>query len=166
MFNPAAHSWQHIKKDINMFKRLNRFPAMLITLLCIAFMGMAQAEQKQQVGNFDIHYMALSSTFITPSIAKTYGIERSRYTGLVNITVLDSNQAGQPAVAVEISGIANNLLDARVELNFKEIREGDSIYYIAEVPYRDDQEINFDISLKYGSKLNTSLKFKQKFYID
>lgn len=149
-----------------MFKRLNRFPAMLITLLCIAFMGMAQAEQKQQVGNFDIHYMALSSTFITPSIAKTYGIERSRYTGLVNITVLDSNQAGQPAVAVEISGIANNLLDARVELNFKEIREGDSIYYIAEVPYRDDQEINFDISLKYGSKLNTSLKFKQKFYID
>ena len=32
-----------------MFKRLNRLPAMLIALLCIAFMGMAQAEQKQQV---------------------------------------------------------------------------------------------------------------------
>ncbi|UJF23495.1 DUF4426 domain-containing protein [Shewanella sp. OMA3-2] len=126
----------------------------------------AQAEQKQQVGSFDIHYMALSSTFITPAIAKTYGIERSRYNGIINIAVLDTSQAGNPAVAVEISGIANNLLDAKMALNFKEIREGNAIYYIAEVPYRDDQEINFSIVIKHAKKLNTSLKFKQKFYID
>ena len=72
------------------------------------------AEQKQQVGNFDIHYMALSSTFITPSIAKTYGIERSNYNGIVNIAVLDTSKEGNPPVAIEISGVANNLLDARI----------------------------------------------------
>lgn len=149
-----------------MQKLLSKCSVLLLALVCLGFLSTAQAEQKQQVGNFDIHYMALSSTFITPAIAKTYGIERSRYTGLVNITVLDKSQEGMPAVAVEISGLANNLLDARVELKFKEIREGDSIYYIAEVPYRDDQEINFDIAIKYAKKLNTALKFKQKFYID
>ncbi|MCL1040656.1 MULTISPECIES: DUF4426 domain-containing protein [Shewanella] len=144
---------------------------MIRTLFCalalmLLPMSNAFAEQKQTVGNFDIHYVALGSTFITPSIAKTYGITRSSYTGLINISVLDTNAEGNPAVPVEISGIANNLLDARVELSFKEIREGDAIYYIAEVPYRDDQEINFQIAIKHGNKLNTQLKFKQKFYVD
>lgn len=139
---------------------------LLLSLITITSIGHAHAEQKLQVGHFDIHYMALSSTFITPEIAKTYGIERSSYNGLVNITVLNTNLEGNPAIPVEISGIANNLLDARITLDFKEIREGNSIYYIAEVPYRDDQEVNFTIAIKYGNQLNTSLKFKQKFYVD
>ncbi|AZG35330.1 MAG: DUF4426 domain-containing protein [Shewanella psychromarinicola] len=139
---------------------------LLLSVIAISNIGNAHAEQKQQVGNFDIHYMALSSTFITPEIAKTYGIERSSYNGLVNITVLNTSQEGHPAVSVEISGIANNLIDARMTLDFKEIREGESIYYIAEVPYRDDQDVNFTIAIKYKNQLNTSVKFKQKFYVD
>ncbi|WP_144213592.1 DUF4426 domain-containing protein [Shewanella donghaensis] len=144
---------------------------MFRTLICSFIILMStlttvQAEQKQKVGNYDIHYMALSSTFITPAIAKTYGIERSNYNGIVNIAVLDTSQEGNPAVAVDISGVANNLLDARMTLDFKEIREGKSIYYIAQVPYRDDQEINFNLTIKHSNKLNTSLKFKQKFYVE
>lgn len=135
-------------------------------ILSLAFIGNVSAEQKEKVGNFDIHYVSLSSTFLTPSIAKSYGIKRSNYTGLINISVLDSSQEGSPAVPVEISGVANNLLDARIQLKFREIREGKAIYYIAEVPYRDDQEINFQIAIKYGNKLNTQLKFKQKFYVE
>ena len=139
----------------------------LTLLLCLgSLVGVAQAEQKQAVGHFDIHYMALGSTFLTPSIAKNYGIERSRYTGIINIAVLDTSEEGNPAVPVEISGLANNLIDARMPLKFREIREGDAIYYIAEVPYRDDQEINFQILIKHGNELNTTLAFKQKFYID
>ncbi|GGE85778.1 MULTISPECIES: DUF4426 domain-containing protein [Shewanella] len=139
----------------------------LTLLLCLGSLaGVAQAEQKQAVGHFDIHYMALGSTFLTPSIAKNYGIERSRYTGIINIAVLDTSEEGNPAVPVEISGLANNLIDARMQLKFREIREGDAIYYIAEVPYRDDQEINFQILIKHGNELNTTLTFKQKFYVD
>ncbi|WP_076542372.1 DUF4426 domain-containing protein [Shewanella sp. UCD-KL21] len=144
---------------------------MFRSLLCsfvilMSTLTTVQAEQKQTVGNYDIHYMALGSTFITPAIAKTYGIERSNYNGIVNIAVLDTSQEGNPAVAVEIAGVANNLLDARMDLEFKEIREGDAIYYIAQVPYRDDQQINFNLTIKRGNKLNTSLKFKQKFYVE
>lgn len=138
----------------------------VIALLSFGLIASVFAEQKQSVGNYDIHYMALGSTFLTPTIARSYGIERSRYTGLVNIAILDTSQEGNPAVPVEISGIANNLLDARIELKFREIREGKAIYYIAEVPYRDDQEINFQIAVKHKNKLNTALKFKQKFYVD
>ncbi|EDQ01768.1 conserved exported protein of unknown function [Shewanella benthica] len=137
-----------------------------VLILTLAFVGNVSAEQKQKVGNYDIHYVALSSTFLTPSIAKSYGIKRSSYIGIINISVLDTSQEGNPPVPVEISGIANNLLDARIELNFREIREGKAIYYVAEVPFRDDQEINFKVAIKYGKKLNTQLKFKQKFYVE
>ncbi|MCL1141536.1 DUF4426 domain-containing protein [Shewanella gaetbuli] len=141
-------------------------PLALLTLTLLLVTTQVHAEQKQQVGHYEIHYMALNSTFITPEVAKNYGIDRSSYNGIVNITVLDTNQAGNPPVAVEITGIANNLLDAKKTLNFKEIREGNAIYYIAQVPYRDDQLVNFNIGIKRGNKLNTSLKFKQKFYVD
>ncbi|AZQ11349.1 MULTISPECIES: DUF4426 domain-containing protein [Shewanella] len=137
-----------------------------VLVLTASLCGLASAEQKEQVGQYDIHYMALPSTFLTPTIAKNYGIERSSYKGIVNIAVLDTAEAGNPAVPVEISGVANNLLDAKVELKFREIREGAAIYYIAEVPVRNDEEINFQIAVKSGNKLNTTLKFKQKFYID
>ncbi|MCU8019184.1 DUF4426 domain-containing protein [Shewanella sp. SM72] len=137
-----------------------------VLALTASLCGVANAEQKETVGNFDIHYMALGSTFLTPIIAKSYGIKRSSYTGIINIAVLDISEANKPAVPVEITGVANNLLDARINLTFKEIREGDAIYYIAEVPYRDDQEINFNIAIKYGNQLNTNLQFKQKFYIE
>ncbi|BAJ01010.1 DUF4426 domain-containing protein [Shewanella violacea] len=137
-----------------------------VLILTLVFVGNVSAEQKQKVGNYDIHYVALSSTFLTPSIAKSYGIKRSSYIGIVNISVLDTSQEGNPPVSVEISGIANNLLDARIDLKFREIREGKAIYYIAEVPFRDDQEINFLVAIKYGKKLHTQLKFKQKFYVE
>ncbi len=144
---------------------------MLRTIICtliltFGIVGSTNAEQKQSVGNFDIHYIALGSTFLTPNVATTYGIQRSNYTGIVNVSVLDTSKEGTPSIPVEISGIANNLLDARVELTFREIREGEAIYYIAEVPYRDDQEINFQISIKSGNRLNTQLAFKQKFYVE
>ncbi|PIQ39478.1 MAG: hypothetical protein COW58_11520, partial [Thalassolituus sp. CG17_big_fil_post_rev_8_21_14_2_50_53_8] len=77
--------------------------------LTASLCGVANAEQKETVGNFDIHYMALGSTFLTPSIAKSYGIERSSYTGIINIAVLDMSTTGSPAVPVDITGVANNL---------------------------------------------------------
>ncbi|PIW60867.1 DUF4426 domain-containing protein [Shewanella sp. CG12_big_fil_rev_8_21_14_0_65_47_15] len=139
---------------------------LVLLALTASLCGVANAEQKETVGNFDIHYMALGSTFLTPSIAKSYGIERSSYTGIINIAVLDMSTTGSPAVPVDITGVANNLLDARIDLKFREIREGNAIYYIAEVPYRDDQEINFNIAIKHGNQLNTNLQFKQKFYVE
>ncbi|WP_299006081.1 DUF4426 domain-containing protein [uncultured Shewanella sp.] len=137
-----------------------------LLIASLLFSPFTFAEQKQTVGNYDIHYVAFDSTFLTPQIAKEYGLKRSRYTGIVNISVLNNSDTEHSAVPVELSGTANNLLDARKKLTFKEIKEGKAIYYLAEIPYRDDQEINFNINVKYGAKLNTQLKFKHKFYVD
>ncbi|QUN07525.1 DUF4426 domain-containing protein [Shewanella yunxiaonensis] len=139
---------------------------LLLVVLWLATVSIAYAEQNLQVGHYNIHYMALPSTFLTPAIAHNYGIERTAYTGFLNIVVQDLNQPGKPMVPVAISGIATNILDARFKLKFREIREGSSIYYLAECPYRDTEEIRFQLVIRKDNDLNTTLDFSQKFFND
>ncbi|MFQ6370157.1 DUF4426 domain-containing protein [Shewanella sp. YIC-542] len=138
----------------------------LLTLLWLAGAHLAQAEQTRQVGHYTIHYMALPSTFLTPAIAHNYGIDRSPYTGFVNVVVQDNTRPGHPMVEASISGIATNILDARFKLKFREIREGHSIYYLAECPYRETEEIHFKLVIRKGDDLNSTLDFIQKFFND
>ncbi|MCH1925183.1 DUF4426 domain-containing protein [Shewanella sp. C32] len=137
-----------------------------LLLMCSVWAFAAHAEQKLHVDHYDIHYMALPSTFIAPTVAQTYGIQRSRYLALVNIVVIDTDATSPSYVPVEINGIATNLLEARFKLKFREIREGHTIYYLAQLPYRESEEINFDLSIKSQGKLNTKLNFTQQFFND
>ena len=125
----------------------------------------ASAENMKKMGKMNIHYMAISATFFTPEIAKAYGIERSKYNGLVNISVLDNSKQGTPAKTVSITGTARNLADQKKTLSFKEVREGDAIYYLAEVDYRNDETIRFDLTITDGEETH-QLEFSQKFYVD
>ncbi|MCL2913325.1 DUF4426 domain-containing protein [Shewanella corallii] len=136
----------------------------LVMLSCSVWFP-AQADE-QTVGDYTIHYQAFGSTFLTPAIAKAYGLTRSNYTGIVNISVLNSKDKVPTGVPVEVSGVAKNLLDSSIQLEFKEIREGKAVYYIAEVPYRNDETMHFQIGIKHGRELNTTLKFQQRFYVD
>ncbi|WP_394128967.1 DUF4426 domain-containing protein [Shewanella maritima] len=147
-----------------MLRSLTLFAVMCFMSLLLT--TTANAEQKQSIGKYDIHYMAIDSTFLTPEIAKHYGLTRSQYNGIINISVLDTSKEGNPSAAVEIHGVAKNLLQASQTLTFKEIREGGAIYYIAELPFRDEQQTNFSISIRRGNELNTRLEFSHKFYIN
>ncbi len=125
----------------------------------------SQAEQKVQLGNYEVHYVAFNSTFIPAEVAKIYGLQRSRYNGLINITVLDSKSANKAPVAVNISGTARNLIGNQKNLEFKEIREGESIYYIAELRHSNEETFRFKLTIDDG-KSQQLLEFQQKFYVD
>ncbi len=125
----------------------------------------ANAENMKKLGSMNVHYMAIGSTFFTPEIAKVYGITRSRYNGLVNISVLDNSQKGTPAKSVSIVGKAKNNLGQFKELEFKEVKEGSAIYYLAQVKYNNEETIHFDIQITDGTE-QQQLKFSQKFYVD
>jgi len=137
----------------------------VVALLLAVISTPAAAENMKKMGNMNIHYIALGATFFTPEVARAYGIERSKYNGLVNISVLDNTKDGTPAKVVTITGTARNLLGQKKELNFKEVKEGDAIYYLAQVSYRNDETISFDLMVSDG-KESHNLKFKQKFYVD
>lgn len=109
--------------------------------------------------------MAIGSTFFTPEIAKAYGITRSRYNGLVNISVLDNTKTGNPAKTVSIKGQAKNNLGQFKTLEFTEVKEGDAIYYLAQVSYHNEETLHFTLEINDG-KAQQTLKFSQKFYVD
>jgi len=142
---------------------------MIKLLLTITFsllaLTNASAENMKKLGTMNVHYMAIGSTFFTPEIAKAYGISRSRYNGLINISVLDNSKAGNPAKTVSISGQAKNNLGQFKDLEFQEVKEGDAIYYLAQVNYNNEETLHFTLAINDG-KTQQTLKFSQKFYVD
>ena len=77
-------------------------------LASLALSMTARAEQKETLGDWDVHYIAFNSTFITPDIAKHYAIVRSKYNGVINISILDKQT--QEAQSAVLTGTARNLL--------------------------------------------------------
>jgi hypothetical protein len=125
----------------------------------------ATAENMKKLGSMNVHYMAIGSTFFTPEIAKIYGITRSRYNGLINISVLDNTKSGTPAKTVSITGKAKNNLGQFKTLEFTEVKEANAIYYLAQIKYNNEETMHFTLSINDGKEQQT-LKFSQKFYVD
>lgn len=135
----------------------------------LAWVGMllitfpALAEQKESLGDWDVHYMVVNTTFLTPEVASTYGIVRSKYNALVNISVLD--KASHKAQRLSVSGEATNLLGNTRDLSFKKVEDGDAIYYLSVLPFRDQETFRFNIEIRKGNDSET-LRFKQQMYTD
>ncbi len=137
---------------------------LLVGLLGL-FSGLTFAENMKKLGNMDVHYIAIPSTFLTPEIAKSYKIQRSKYNSLINISVMDNQQQAKPAKAVKITGQARNNLGQFKTLDFNEVKEGDAIYYLAQIRFNNDETMHFEIKINDGKEQQV-LKFTQKFYID
>lgn len=136
---------------------------LLVLVATLLFSGLSMAEQKITKGNWDIHYIAFPSAFIKPETARSYQLERSRYMALINISVLETSS--QQAQNVSLTGTARNLLGQTTQLDFKKVEEGESIYYLAQLKYSNEEIFNFSIDVQRGNRTE-NIKFKQKFYVD
>jgi len=140
-----------------------------LCLACCAFLtttvfaNTEQGGQYKELGTWQVHYIAFPSTVLQPKIAQHYGIERSNYNAVINISVLDKKS--KAAQKVSLSGTAKNLLGHTEKLSFKEIVDGEAIYYIAELGYSNEELYRFNLDIK-GQNKTEVLKFQQKFYVD
>lgn len=145
-------------------KLLSKFGLSFILGLSLIAISV-NAENMKRLGNWHVHYIALNSTFMTPEIAKAYNLKRSKYNALINISVLDANIKGNPAKEVSISGTAQNKLGQIKTLEFKEVKEGDAIYYLAEMSYRNEESFKFKLDITDGREDHT-LTFSQTMYVE
>jgi hypothetical protein len=138
-----------------------------ITLLLASLVALpAFAGQFKTIKEVEVHYSAFNSTFLTPQVARSYKLKRNGYSAILNISVLDNYQPGKPAITASISGSAKNLIGQKRTLNFREVKEGNAIYYLAEFPISDEENLTFDIDVSAGNKGAGRLKFTQKFYVE
>jgi hypothetical protein len=135
----------------------------LLAVLALGLPVTMQAEQMEQFGDWQIHYVVFPSSFLTPAIANNYGITRAKDVGIVNISVLDQDGNGAPAT---VSGHATNLLGQMSQLDFREVREGPAVYYLAEIRHTDQEVVRFSFAITPPGAATFDLKFQKKLYWD
>lgn len=142
----------------------------LLSLLLCGFVpgftsGVA-AEQSKSVGEYTVHYSAFTTDTLTPGVARTYNIQRSSSRAMLNVTVL-KKVMGTPgeSVRADISGSATNLNAQLRQLDFRELGEGKATYYITELPVKNDEVLNFSLTIRpHNSETVIPLDFQQHFY--
>ena len=134
--------------------------ALLFIALCLSLPAIA--ERKQSFGDLDVHYNAFNSSFLQPEIASAVGLSRSKTQGVVNISVL---KTGQPTAA-RVSGEMRNLLGQIHSLRFKQVSEGEAIYYLAQFPIEQQEMLRFSLKIQADGGTTHSLDFNQEFFPD
>ena len=91
-----------------------RATAWSLALLACLTAAVSHAQQMQRFGEFELHYIVIPTTTLQPDIAARYDISRGKDKALCNISVIDANGKGVPAL---LEGSTQNLLGQRQDLS-------------------------------------------------
>ena len=141
------------------------FTALLFSFTLI---NSVQAEQSLTQNGYEVHYNAFNSGFLTPEVAPSNGLTRSKVMPLLNVSVLKIADDGtkRPVNAL-VSGEAKNLIGQIKTISFKKIDEGDAIYYLGSFRFSDEEMLNFDLDVQPDPNQSPiSVRFSQTFYED
>jgi Domain of unknown function (DUF4426) len=136
---------------------------LLPLILMLALPTSVSAEQVRRLGSWDVHYIVVRTSFLKPEIAERNGIVRGRDRAFLNISVLGPD--GQPVTA-EVSGTSRNLLEQVTTLEFREVREGNARYYLAQFQHTDRDTLRFAIDIVPPDGKRQRLTFQQQMYED
>ncbi len=139
----------------------------LVTLLLL-FFGAAPAFAAQMVtfGKYQIHYNAISTANLAPTVARNYQINRSKHRLLLTIAVLrrDEPKIAQ-AVPATVTANAVNMSDQLQTIDMREIKEGSAIYYIGVGRVTPPATLTFNVAITLkGEKTPHQVKFRHQFY--
>jgi hypothetical protein len=136
--------------------------------LLLAASSASFAENSQDFGDYVVHFNALNTTYLPPTVTREYGIKRSKNRGMINIAVLYKmlGTAGKP-VAAKISASATNLTGQKRTISLREVREGPAIYYIGDFPITNEETLRFQVNVNpEGQKDIHEVNFKQQVFTE
>ncbi|MHA6124765.1 DUF4426 domain-containing protein [Pseudomonas fluorescens group sp. PF-1] len=137
--------------------------ALFLLTACLSVTAMAadviKSERQETFGDVTVHYNTFNSTYLTPDIAKSAELIRSKTQGVINISVIKD---GKPQMA-QVSGTVKDLTSQSVPLSFKQVTEQGAIYYIAQYPVPQQETRTFEIKVQTGDKINT-INFNQELF--
>ncbi len=148
-----------------MLRRLYLLQFFLFTSLFLS--PLTQAESSKVFGKYEVHYSVLNTTFLSPQVAAAYGVVRGKDKALINVAIRENLPGGKDkAKRAIVSGNSFDLIH-RKELAFEEIVEQDSVYYIAELGFRDKELLAFTIKIQPDPNISPYiLKFSKTLYHD
>lgn len=145
-----------------------RISTVAITLVLLFATTLAAAENSTRANGYTIHHNAIPTALLTPDVASNYRIVRSKYRGLLNVSVIRDvpDTTGQPVTA-NVTAYALNLIGRHHTIELREIREAEAIYYIGDFPIVDGETLKFMIEVTpEGTSRPIKATLSQDFYID
>jgi len=123
----------------------------------------AGAQNSLNIGDYVVHYNAISSDFLSPNVANSYGVKRSKNRGLLNVSVVRGDGSFHGAEA-DLKVSATNLTGQLRQLKMRKITEQNAVYYISEFPVRDQETLDFNIKVTTLDKASDNIRFRQQFF--
>lgn len=138
----------------------------VLAALCLCSVAaVAHAEISQKFGPLEIHYNALRTDELLPEVARQYKIERSKTRGLLTISVLKQNKVGAASpVPAKISVYATNLNQQLANIEMREVREGNAIYYLGEFRVAPPDTLKFTAAVEVVGEPRREMVFTQQFF--
>jgi len=139
------------------------------SLLCAAALlspFVVLAENSTSVGGYTVHHNAFTTDTLTQEVAKAYGIQRSKFRGMLNVSVI-KEEAGTTgkSVPAEVEVKTVELTGQTNRLPMREIKEQDAVYYIGELAVQNGQKVTFAIEVTpEGSDETISMTMDQQFF--
>ena len=145
-----------------MIQTITLFIAVLAFSLSVSSLALVQ--QHQTFGQYEVHYSTINTNQLMPQIAQAFGIQRAGTQAMLNITVIDT-ESGDP-VEAEISAIATNLTGQLRQLNLRELREQEAIYYIGQFRIHNEETLRFEIEVQPDGHDGApfELEFRHQFF--
>ncbi len=137
----------------------------LLALSLSFFMALtahADVVRKQSYGSLDVHYNIFNSTFLQPETASAVGLNRSKNQAVINVSMVKDAKGQKGAV----TGNFKNLLGQTEILTFKEVDEGDAVYYLAQFAITGQEILRFELQVTDADGKTHLLKFNQEVFPD
>ena len=153
--------------------RRRRLIPMLFPMLMALLALPAQAGGSEDFGDYRVHYNALSTDQLAPTVASAYNVVRSRNRALLNVAITREQEGtlGVPVNAnvnvnaANLSGQVKNVRLRRIVEPAASEGGTDAIYYIAEINVSDGEVLIFDVKVTpEGHDQTYNVRFKQQFF--
>lgn len=129
-----------------------------------------QAQQSEMFGPYELFYSVVNTTFLEPEVAAQYGIIRGEKRAILNLAVRGpgtEEKAGESKpIAMLLKGRTWDLMQNQF-LEFREVREGPAIYYIADFKFINEEWRFFEVDFRpAGAEETFTFKLKHQLYIN
>ena len=133
----------------------------VIGIIALLVSTEAAAEQKIQIGEFEIHYTAFPSMLVPADTANLHGLTRAENRLLLTLSV---RRTGEP-VPARVTGQVVNILNQAQPLTFFEVSEQTAIYYLAEVVNQEKDWLRFTLEIEFSKDHPPYvLEFNRQYY--
>jgi len=140
----------------------------LLLSVSALLMSLHSFAESEDFGAYTVHYIAVNSTFISADIARQYDIVRGKRNAFLNISILRNNDDGSTTpVTAQVQGTKNNLLQQSSTIEFREIHEGQAIYYLGQFDFSNAEILRFKVEVQPEPSIAAhSLEWTTQLYAD